>query len=87
MFYRFDVIRAFLIAEKGGKTISAAMGRVRPEVKSPFSSLTPIWYRSVLEFFDYLSPVDSCSTFRLTCKMPFESFGKEYSPVKKVLHR
>jgi hypothetical protein len=40
--YRFDVIRAFVIVENGRKTISAARGRVRPEVKLPFDSLTPI---------------------------------------------
>jgi hypothetical protein len=50
--YRFDVISAFVIAENGRKTISAARGRA-----TPFDSLTPIWYRSVLEFFDYLLPV------------------------------
>jgi hypothetical protein len=63
--YRFDVISAFVIAENGRKTISAARGRVRPEVKSPFDCLTPIWYRSVLEFFDYLLPVQSYSTFSI----------------------
>jgi hypothetical protein len=63
--YRFDVISAFVIAENGRKTISAARGRARPEVKSPFDSLTPIWYRSVLEFFDYLLPVESYSTFSI----------------------
>jgi hypothetical protein len=63
--YRFDVISAFVIAENGRKTISAARGRVRPEVKSPFDCLTAIWYRSVLEFFDYLLPVQSYSTFSI----------------------
>jgi hypothetical protein len=63
--YRFDVISAFVIAENGRKTISAARGRARPEVKSPFDCLTPIWYRSVLEFFDYLLPVQSYSTFSI----------------------
>jgi hypothetical protein len=38
----FDVISAFLLAENGRKTISAARGRVRPKVKSPYDSLTPI---------------------------------------------
>jgi hypothetical protein len=63
--YRFDVISAFVIAENGRKTISAARGRVRPEVKSPFDILTPIRYRSVLEFVDYLLPVESYSTFSI----------------------
>jgi hypothetical protein len=63
--YRFDVISAFVIAENGRKTISAARGRARPEVKSPFDCLTPIWYRSVLEFFDHLLPVQSYSTFSI----------------------
>jgi hypothetical protein len=63
--HRFDVISAFVVAENGRKTISAARGRARPEVKSPFDSLTPIWYRSVLEFFDYLLPVQSYSTFSI----------------------
>jgi hypothetical protein len=63
--YRFDVISAFVIAENGGKRISAARGHARPEVKSPFDCLTPIWYRSVLEFFDCLLPVQSYSTFSI----------------------
>jgi hypothetical protein len=63
--YRFDVISAFVIAENGRKTISAARGRVRPEVKSPFDCSTPIWCRSVLEFFDYLLPAQSYSTFSI----------------------
>jgi hypothetical protein len=81
--YRFDVISAFLIAENGGKTISAARGRVRPEVKSPFDSLTPIWYRSALEFFGYLLPSKVIRLFRFACKMPFEIFGEGIFPVKK----
>jgi hypothetical protein len=63
IFYRFDILSAFLIAEKDGKMISAAKRHVRPEVTSPFDSLTPIWYRSVLEFFVHLSPFSSYSTF------------------------
>jgi hypothetical protein len=62
---RFDVIRAFVNAENGRKTISAARGHARPEVKSPFDSLTPTWYRSVLEFFDYLLPVQSYSKYSM----------------------
>jgi hypothetical protein len=43
--YPFDVISAFLIAENDRKTISAARGRVRPEVKSPFdSNPNDYWY-------------------------------------------
>jgi hypothetical protein len=78
--YRFDVISAFVIAESGRKTISAARGLARPEVKSPFDCLTPIGYRSVLEFFDYLLPVLSYSTFRFACKMLFENFGEGIFP-------
>jgi hypothetical protein len=63
--YRFDVISAFVVAENDRKTISAARERARPEVKSPFDCLTPIWYTSVLEFFDYLLPVESYSTFSI----------------------
>jgi hypothetical protein len=57
LLYRLDIISAFLIAENGGKAISTVRGHVRPEVKSPFDSLTPFWYRSVLEFSSYLSKV------------------------------
>jgi hypothetical protein len=81
--YRFDVISAFVIAENDRKTISAARGRARPEVKSPFDCLTPIWYRSVLEFFDYLLPVQSYSIFLFACKMPFENFGEGILPREK----
>jgi hypothetical protein len=80
--YRFDVISAFAVAEIGRKTISAARGRARPEVKSPFDCLTPIWSRSVLEFFDYLLPVQSYSTFSISMysKMSFENFGEGIFP-------
>jgi hypothetical protein len=44
--HHFDVINAFLLAENGTKTISAARGRVKPELKSPFDSLTSIRYGS-----------------------------------------
>jgi hypothetical protein len=85
--YRFDVISAFVIAENGRKTISAARGRVRPEVKSPFDFSTPIWYTSVLDFSGYLLPVKSYSTFRFACKMPFGNFGEEIIPREKFFHR
>jgi hypothetical protein len=61
----FDVVRALVIAENGRKTVSAARRRARPEVKSPFDCLTPIWYRPVLEFFDYLLLVKGYSTFSI----------------------
>jgi hypothetical protein len=63
--YRSDVVSTFLIAECGGNTNSAASGRVRPEVKSPFDSFTPIRYESAVEFFGYLLTVKSYSTFSL----------------------
>jgi hypothetical protein len=83
---------AFLIADNGGKTISSAMGRIRPELKSPFVSLTPIRYTSGLEFFGYLLPFKSyVNFFRLACKMPFGSFGegifcreKNYLPMRPL---
>jgi hypothetical protein len=70
--YRFDVISAFVIAENGRKTISAARGRARSEVKSPFDCLTPIWYRSVLEFVSSMRPPKSTSleqsaSFEISC--------------------
>jgi hypothetical protein len=85
--YRFDVISDFVIAENGRKTILVARGHVRPEVKSPFDALTPIWDTSALEFFDYLQPVQSYSTFRFACKMHFENFGEEIFPREKFFHR
>jgi hypothetical protein len=82
--YRFDVISAFVIAENGRKTISAARGRVRPEVKSPFDSLTPIWYRSALEFFQLSFTCQKLfDFFDLHVKCPLKFLGKGYSPVKK----
>jgi hypothetical protein len=82
--YRFDVVSAFLIAEKGGKTISVARGRVRPKVKSPFDSLILTWYRSALEFFGYLLPFKSYSDFfDIHVKCPFTFFGKGFPREKK----
>jgi hypothetical protein len=86
--HRFDVISAFVIAENGRKTISAARGRARPEVKSPFDSLTPTWYRSILEFFDYLLLSKKLFDFLdLHVKCPLKILGKGYSPVKNFFHR
>jgi hypothetical protein len=82
--YRFDVINAFVIAENDRKTISAARRRARPEVKSPFDCLTPIWYRSVLEFFDYFYLSKVIRLFRFACKMPFENFGEGIFPREKI---
>jgi hypothetical protein len=66
IFYHLGVIRAFLVAENDGKTFSAANGRVRPEVKSPFDFLIPIWYKSALKIFGNLLLFKSYSSFA-TC--------------------
>jgi hypothetical protein len=75
--YHFDVIRVFVIAENGRKTISAARGRVRPEVKSPFDSLTRFdvdrcWIFSIIF---YLSLV--IRLFDLHVKSPFKFWGRD----------
>jgi hypothetical protein len=73
--YRFDVIGgAFVIAENGRKTISAGMGRARPQVKSPFDSLTRFGLGRLRNFsaIFYLSKV--IRLFRFACKMLFENF-------------
>jgi hypothetical protein len=53
---------AFLIGKNGGKTIAAAMGRVRLQVTSPFNSFTLIWYTWALEFCVYMSLIKSYLT-------------------------
>jgi hypothetical protein len=80
IFYRFDVISAYVIAENGRKTILAARGRARPEVKSPFNSLTLIWYRSLWNFWAIFHLSKVIRLFRFACKMPFESFGEGVFP-------
>jgi hypothetical protein len=82
--YRFDVISAFVIAENGGKTISIARERIRPEVKSPFDFLTLIWYRLVSEFFGYLLHVKNYSTFSICMQNAFEIFGEGIFPGGKI---
>jgi hypothetical protein len=79
--YRFDVISAFVIAEDGRKTISAARGRARPEVKTPFDSLTPICDRSVFGIFrsSFTCP-KLFDFFDLHVKCPLKILGKGYSP-------
>jgi hypothetical protein len=84
--YHSDVIGVFLVAENGGKPISAVRGRVRPQMKSPFNSLTPIWYRSVLEFSALFHLSKVIRLFRFACKMPFEIFYEGISSIKKI-HR
>jgi hypothetical protein len=62
--------------------ISAAMGRVRPEMKSSFSSLTRFGIGRLRNFLAtfYLSEV--IGLFRFACKMRFQIFWKGYSPMK-----
>jgi hypothetical protein len=81
--YRFDVISAFVIAENGGKTIAAARGRARPEVKSPFSSSTRFGMRRSWNFsiIFYLSEV--IRLLRFARKTPFEIFAEGIFPVQK----
>jgi hypothetical protein len=87
--YCYNVISAFLIAENGGKTILAARGRVRPEVKSPFDSLSAFWYWRFgidrhVKIFGYLLPVKSYSTFLICMYNALWNFlGKVHSPWKK----
>jgi hypothetical protein len=76
-----------VIAESGRKTISAARRRVRPEVKSPFDFLTPIWHGRLWNspIIYYLSKV--IQLFRFACKMPFEIFEEGIFPVRKNFNR
>jgi hypothetical protein len=60
-----STLLALFIAENGRKTISVASKRETPEVKSRFDSFTPIWYTSALDFFGYLLPAKSYSTFSI----------------------
>jgi hypothetical protein len=86
------LLATFVIAENGRKTISAARGCAKPEVMSPFDSLTSIWYRS--EFFNYLFVQRYFSIIfylskvirllRFACKMPFENFGEVIFPREKI---
>jgi hypothetical protein len=50
------------MAERRFRPLGPLVGGVRLEVKSPFDSLTPIWYRSALEFLGYFLPFKSYST-------------------------
>jgi hypothetical protein len=83
----FQRFSAFLIAEKGGKTISTARGSARPEVTSPIDSLTPIWYRKALEFCVYLSPIKSYSTFSICMQNSLWKFGGRGTALKNFFHR
>jgi hypothetical protein len=86
VWYRFDVISAFPIADNGRKTISASRGRVGPEVIIlPFDSLTPIRYGSALEFF-LCHPSKVIRLFLFASKMPFENFVEGIFP-RKIVHR
>jgi hypothetical protein len=49
IFYRFDVIATFRLAETGEMPISAARWRAIPEVTSPLKFLTQIWCNWPLE--------------------------------------
>jgi hypothetical protein len=61
--YRFDGISGFPLAETGETFISAARGRVGPEMTSPFDSLTSglaseilrpsLTVQKLFDFFDY----------------------------------
>jgi hypothetical protein len=81
--YRFDVISAFLYAENGANTISAARGRGRSKVTVRFldPDLVKVGFgifrlsftcQKLFEFFDV----------HVNCALKF--MGKGYSPVKNL---
>jgi hypothetical protein len=77
----FDVISVFIVAENGGKTISAARGRVRPKMTSPFDFLTQIWYRSALDFIRLSFIVQKIfDVVYLLAKCTLKVLGKKYFP-------
>jgi hypothetical protein len=61
--YCFDVISAFVIAENGVKTISAAMAACQTGNEVTVLFLDPDLIQVGFGFFGYLLPVKNCSTF------------------------
>jgi hypothetical protein len=58
------LLALFLLPKVTGRRLRP-LGCVKPDVTSPFDSLNLIWHRSVVEFFDYLPPFKSYSTFSI----------------------
>jgi hypothetical protein len=85
--YRFDVIGAFVIAEKDRNTISAARGRARLEMKSPFDSLTRFGTRQPGNFSVIFTCPKLFDFIDLHVKRPLKILGKGYSAVKNFFHR
>jgi hypothetical protein len=72
---------AFLIAENGGKTITAARRCVRPEVTSPFDSLTPFGIDRLWNFSSCLSPLKSYLVFSICMQNSLRKFwGRGNAP-------
>jgi hypothetical protein len=65
--YRSQVMCDFLQdLNMGDLSISAARGHAGPKLTSPFDFLTPIYCGRLFEFFVYLSPFKSYSTFSIS---------------------
>jgi hypothetical protein len=76
------LLALFLLPKMVERRFRPLGGRVRPEVTSPIDSLTPFWYRSVLEVCVYLSDQKLFDFFDLHVKCPLKIRGKGYSPEK-----
>jgi hypothetical protein len=75
-----------LLSAKTAERRFRPLGGVRPEVKSPFDSMTPIgigrFWNFSISF--YLS---KGIQLQFACRMLFEILGKGYCPVKNFFHR
>jgi hypothetical protein len=74
------LLALFFLQKNGGKTISAARGRTRPDVTSPIDSLTPISYRWASYFGSVSRRSKVIRLFRFACTMPSEKSGKGCFP-------
>jgi hypothetical protein len=85
--YRFDAISAFVIAENGRKTISAARGVLYRKWRYrsiPWPRFGIGW---VLNFASISHRSKVIRLLRCACKMPFENSGEGYCPPKKKFYR
>jgi hypothetical protein len=82
------LLSLFSMPKMAEKRFRSLGGVLHGEVMPPSDSLTPIWYRSSLEFFGNLSPFKHYATFfRFARKLPFDIFWEGIFPHKRFFHR
>jgi hypothetical protein len=75
--YTVSTLQAIFLLPKTAERRFRPPGGFRPEVTPPFSSLTPLWYRSALEFFIFFAVQKLFDFFDLHAKCSLKLLGRD----------